>query len=121
MLSMILKLVPATVAAGGIYVSTQESNPLIDYAKTTMTSYEISTMARFIVYNSVGKNKVPTPRGFSDYLRESMQSSRDPSLDYWDKPYLFERRGKRCAILSMGPDMKKGTADDIRYDFELPF
>lgn len=116
-----MKAIPAMVAAGGIYTSTQESNPLIDYAKSTMTQYEISTMARFMIYNAIGKNRVPTPQNFSKYLQETMQSSRNPSLDFWDKPYLLERRGRKFAIISTGPDKKRGTTDDIRYDFELPF
>lgn len=120
MLSLALKSIPAMIAAGGVYTSMQESNPLIDYAKSTLTKYEISTMARFVSYNAIGKNRVPTPQNFAKYLRETMQSSRDPSLDYWDKPYLFERRGKKCTIMSLGPDKKRGTSDDIRQEFVLP-
>jgi hypothetical protein len=121
MLGVITKALPALVAAGGIYASMQESNPLIDYAKVALTQYEISTISRFVVYNAIGKNKVPTPQNFRQYLRETMQSSRDPSLDYWDQPYIMQRKGKTVIILSSGPDKKRGTADDIKQEFSLPF
>ena len=120
MLGMIIKAIPAMVAVGGVYTSTQETNPIIDYAKVVMTNYEVSTMARFMVYNAIGKGRSPTPANFSKYLREMMQASRDPAMDYWEKPYLFERKGKHCVIISTGPDKKRGTADDIRYEFDLP-
>lgn len=121
MLSIALKALPALIAAGGVYASTQETNPLIDYAKAVMVQYEMSTMSRFITYNAIGKNIVPTSRNFTEYLRESMQSSRDPALDMWDEPYIFERDGRDCAVVSKGPDKKRGTEDDIRVEFQLPF
>jgi hypothetical protein len=121
MLGVIMKTLPAMVAAGGIYTSMQETNPLIDYAKVAMTQYEISTISRFIVYNAVGKNKVPTPQNFRQYLRETMQSSRDPSLDYWDQPYILLRKGKTFTVISSGPDKKRGTADDIKQEISVPF
>lgn len=96
------------------------AKPIIDFAKSTMVKYEMSSLAKTIQAKAYGKNIIPTPENFRQYVRDSMQSSRDPSLDLWDMPYKFERKGKLGVIVSYGPDKKKGTSDDIRHEVDLP-
>jgi len=95
-------------------------SPFSNYIKTILVTYELSTMARTIEVKAIGKNIFPTPENFPQYLRDTMQSSRDPSLDLWGTPYVFERRGKVGIITSCGPDKQRGTSDDIRQELQLP-
>jgi hypothetical protein len=94
--------------------------PFFDGLKTTMVKYEMSSMARTISAKAFGKNIIPTPGNFRQYLRDSMTSSKDASLDMWGTPYSFDRKGKAGYIISAGPDKKKGTADDLRQEVSLP-
>ena len=106
--------------AGLIEMAESYAAPLINFAKTILVKYELSAMARTITVKAIGKNIVPTPATFRQYLRETMQSSRDPSLDMWDTPYVFQRKGKIGIITSCGPDKKCGTADDLLTKVDLP-
>ncbi|MGN0854481.1 MAG: type II secretion system protein GspG [Kiritimatiellia bacterium] len=40
----------------------------------------------------------------------------DVLIDPWGSEYKYEKRGKRFAIVSFGPDREEGTEDDIRSD-----
>lgn len=106
--------------AGLIEYVEDQMKPVINYFKIILTKHEMSTMARSITVKAIGKGIVPTPANFRQYIRDSMQSSRDPSLDQWNTPYAFERKGKQGLIVCLGPDKKRGTPDDIVYQVTLP-
>jgi hypothetical protein len=63
---------------------------------------------------------------FEKIVRDGIQRAfgRDPSLDSWDKPYVYERIPSRDAravlytITSCGPDRLFGTSDDIVLERE---
>jgi len=120
MIAMLMKALPLIVTAGGTITAFSESNPIVNYAKSTMVSYEITTMSRFVIYKAIGKGIVPNEYNFSEYLRNTMESSRDASLDLWESPYVLKTNGQNFTIISAGPDKILKTDDDISNTFLMP-
>jgi|SRR5690606_6834388 len=56
---------------------------------------------------------LPDPAHFEAYLRRQTHSGRD-GRDPWGVPYRFVLTRDSIILSSAGPDMKHGTADDVR-------
>lgn len=106
--------------AGITKMAEESAAPLLNFFKVHLTRYELSGLVQAISAKAMTSRSIPSAQNFQQYVRDTMQSSRDPSLDYWKTPYAFQRNGKIGAVFSAGPDRRYGTADDIRQEFELP-
>lgn len=114
MLGMMYRAVPLVITMGGVAAVVDDNNPIFNQARTALVQYEINAMSRDLVYRTVGKNEKVTPANFSEYLRKNMSSQRDPAMDMWGSAYVLLKDQGNYTIISLGPDKKLGTEDDIR-------
>ena len=84
----------------------------VDFAKTMVTTFELSTLRDAIVMDFFVTGRLPpTHGGFEDYVRSNLDSrgERDSAIDLWESPYQLEHEGGPDYLLrSLGPN---GYAD----------
>ena len=110
MLSILLKLMPMGIVAGGVATSTDKFEPLIAYVQTVMVQFEEANIGKCLKLDTIDSTPLPTQAQFADYIRKNMDvkegSKRDPANDLWGKPYKIFYKDEVASIVSAGPDMK---------------
>ncbi|HEX7051476.1 MAG TPA: hypothetical protein VF188_14820 [Longimicrobiales bacterium] len=74
---------------------------------------EVRTIVEDLERYEAAGQRLPRPNGFEKFLDNrsySLIDGRDP----WGTPYMMLLRRDSIIVLSSGPDLESGTADDIR-------
>lgn len=123
MLSILLKLMPMGIVAGGVATSQEKFEPLVHYVQTVMVEFEMSSVGKCLKLDSIDGSALPNQSQFADYIRKNMDvkegSKRDPSTDLWGQPYKIFYKEEIASIVSAGPDLKFETADDVVHQERL--
>jgi|GEM_PF-5384595 len=83
------------------------------------TGMEIKQLETMIIGFSKKYERWPTEEEYSELVAENFNRDRNDSLlssvlvDVWGEPYNYFRQGSGFVIVSMGPDKKPGTTDDM--------
>ena len=83
---------------------------------TPMKKWEAKTdcedLLRELRANNTAGRAIPEPRGFVAWAQFVL---RDPEagIDPWGSPYYYKLVRNQMTVGSSGPDLKRGTADDI--------
>lgn len=90
-----------------------------DMVDAVSTGMEIKQIEAMITGFNQKYERWPTEEEFAELVAENYRKNRDDALDseglvdMWGQPYNYFRQGSGFLIISMGPDKKAGTTDDI--------
>ncbi|MDP7398900.1 MAG: hypothetical protein QGF67_01355 [Lentisphaeria bacterium] len=84
-----------------------------------ITSIEMKTIRRIIVYYHTEHETLPNPASFTKFLEENTREmagkdTRKNGVDIWGTPYVLEIEKKDFTVCSAGADQQWNTDDDIR-------
>lgn len=120
MMTLLLKLMPLGIVATGVAKSTDKIEPVLQYVRTIVVQYEVNQISKLIYMDSIDEENLPEQPNFAQYIRRQMEVKenseglvRDPSKDYWKNDYQLFYKDDKAIVVSMGPDAKLGTPDDI--------
>ena len=90
-----------------------------DMIDAVSTGVEIKQIQVLITDFQQKRKRWPTEDEFQQLIEATFKNTRNDSLqsdslvDMWGEPYNYFRKGSGFALVSMGPDRKPGTRDDI--------
>ncbi len=90
-----------------------------DMVDAVSTGMEIKQIQSLIAGFQKKSKRWPTEEEFQQLIEQAFPKDRTDSLgsdslvDLWGEPYNYFRKGSGFALVSMGPDRKPGTQDDI--------
>ncbi len=85
--------------------------PVLNPAFRLATKAEIEKLARDLQNYERETGRLPEPRQFGSWLEGRYAG--DATRDSWGNTYVLVIRPRAFDVLSLGPDGRQGTADDI--------
>ncbi len=101
-------------------VATMSITKNLEKAKVTAAREAVTNIKNAVVNYNLQTKKYPSDLNAlitADGDEEPVLEGGEGALeDPWGTEYQYERKGKRIAIISAGPDGEFGTEDDVRSD-----
>ena len=81
------------------------------------TAGDMRSISNMFDYHYLKRGRLPRQEDFGRWLEATFKTSvdRDLAIDHWGTPYVYEVNEElnRYRLISAGPDMEVGTADDL--------
>lgn len=85
--------------------------PLLNPAFRLATKAELEKVSRDLETYERETNRLPQPREFTSWLEG--RHSGDATHDSWGNDYILVVRTSTYDVISVGPDGRQGTSDDL--------
>jgi hypothetical protein len=92
-------------------VVVEYAGPLLNPAFRMATSAEMEKISRDLQTYERETGRLPEPRAFGTWLEGRYAG--DVTRDSWGNTYILVVRNRAFDVVSMGPDGRQGTSDDI--------
>lgn len=89
-------------------------------AQGVVASVELHQLSKMLFNWRASNGAFPPTERFASLVRESFSSSvKDPLLDAWGVPYVYQQTENGFVLASCGPDHLFGSNDDLTYTYEV--
>lgn len=85
-----------------------------DYARGVVAGVELHQIRNLILAEKTMNGRLPTEREFPKLVQKRLKSQiKDPGLDSWGRRYRYQRIAQGFRLISLGPDGRYKTSDDL--------
>jgi hypothetical protein len=88
-----------------------KAGPLLNPAFRLATKAELEKVSRDLETYERETNRLPPPREFTAWLED--RHAGDATHDSWGNSYVLVVRSNAFDVISLGPDGRQGTRDDL--------
>jgi hypothetical protein len=92
------------------------TDPLVNPFRRVAVEDRVNNMARLVEKEIHRTGEAPQPRDLSRILERMYPARADAAIDPWGSRYALRRRASSFHVVSVGPDRRQGTKDDIVSD-----
>lgn len=124
MINQLIKTLPVLILGAGLIKGIGKSKSLFHVSRSMAAQTEVNLIAKTLRLHTLEGEPAPqTEEEFAQFLRENLKLpdtvKRDPALDMWGSPYVFDQGAARARVLSLGPDKALNTTDDVVAELAL--
>ena len=116
---MLMMLAASGIAAGNTDTAQQFYDELVAETQVVVNAMDMRNISMMLDYTYVRKGRYPSEGSFTVWMDENFKenSQRELVLDSWGTPFEYATSDdrKKFRLVSAGPDLTKGTDDDITY------
>lgn len=124
-MTALFKVAPPVILLVLLYLRVPAFSETVDapfrFARGVGVSVELQNLRSVILLRKTATGQYPLESEFHELVRENFHSKiKNPSMDFWGRPYVYARIEKGFVVGSLGPDGRIRTDDDIYITHEEP-